>query len=370
MRTLIISDLHLGMTRGNDVLRQREGIEPLLEELKTADRLVLLGDTIEMRDGPVNTILVAARPVLERIGGALRHDAEILITAGNHDHALISPYLQYAGNPLGLDSEIPLADSSPAARSFAAIFDQRVSFRYPGIWLRDDVYAMHGHYADVHTTMPQMERLAAGVMARLGSSVPEAAAVAEDYERLQAPLYAWADSVGQHAPKGPNGPANGGYGAQAYALLKGGEERHPVTRRAVGVGFPLTLKALSLALGPLSPDLSSGNIRRSGINAVAEAVRRLGIDAEHVITGHTHRAGPLPEDDPSEWVTPSGVRMHNSGNWVYEKHFMPSPPYANSPYWPGTVLVLEDEGPPRLKRLLGDYPVTPDIVANAPLRAG
>jgi hypothetical protein len=370
MRTLIISDLHLGMSKGNDVLRQPEGIEPLLAELKDADRLVLLGDTLEMRDGPVNTILAAARPTLEKLSTALPAHAEVLITAGNHDHALVSPYLQYAGHPLGLATDIPLVDTSPAARAFAEIFKQPVTFKYPGIWLRDDVYAMHGHYADVHTTIPQMERLAAAVMSRLSSGVPETAADAEDYERLQAPIYAWADSVGQHAPSGPSGPANGGYGAQAYALLQGGEDRHPVAQRAVGIGFPAALKALSLALGPLSPDLSSGNIRRSGINAVGEVVKRLGIDAKHVISGHTHRAGPLPEDDPSEWVTASGVQMHNSGNWVYEKHFMPSPPYANSPYWPGTVLVLEDEGPPRLKRLLGDYPVTPDIVKNAPLRAG
>ena len=370
MRTLIISDLHIGMTKGNDVLRQSEGIEPLLEELKGADRLVLLGDTIEMRDGPVNTILAAARPTLEKISSALPAHAEVLVTAGNHDHALISPYLQYAGHPLGLASDIPLAEAAPAARSFAQMFTQPVSLKYPGIWLRDDVYAMHGHYADVHTTMPQMERLAAGVMSRLSSAIPKAAAEAEDYERLQAPIYAWADSVGQHAPKGPAGPANGGYGAQAYALLQGPEDRHPVVKRAVGVGFPLGLKAVSLALGPLSADLSSDNIRRSGISAVAETVNRLGIKAKHVISGHTHRAGPLPEDDPAEWITPSGIHMHNSGNWVYEKHFMPSPPYANSPYWPGTVLVLEDEGPPRLKRLLGDFPVEPDVIKNAPLRAG
>ena len=49
MRTLIISDLHLGMSKGNDVLRQPSALEPLLAELKDADRLVLLGDV--RRDG-------------------------------------------------------------------------------------------------------------------------------------------------------------------------------------------------------------------------------------------------------------------------------------------------------------------------------
>jgi hypothetical protein len=124
------------------------------------------------------------------------------------------------------------------------------------------------------------------------------------------------------------------------------------------------------AVGPLSPDLSPDNIRRCGISAVAEVVQRLGVDAKHVISGHTHRAGPLPEDDPSEWTTAGGTQMHNSGNWVYEEHFMPSPPYANSPYWPGTVIVLEDEGPPRLRRLLGDFRPPARVLEHAPVRPG
>lgn len=369
MRTLIISDLHLGMSKGNDVLRRPEALTPLLEELKTADRLVLLGDTIEMRDGPVNTILALARPVLEQMSAALPEDAEVILTAGNHDHALIAPYLQYAGHPLGLATEIPPGETARAARALGETFRQRTRFHYPGVWLRDDVYAMHGHYGDVHTLMPQMERIAAGLMSRLSKGVPVQGAEAEDYERVQAPIYAWADTVGQHALPGPNGPANGGYGAKAYAIIKS-DGKSQLAQRAVAVGFPLTLKALGPLIGPLSPDLSADSIRREGINAVGEVVKRLGIGAKHVITGHTHRAGPLPEDDPAEWVTASGVQMHNSGNWVYEKHFMPTPSYANSPYWPGSMIVLEDEGPPRLKRMLGDFAVPADVIEHATLRPG
>ena len=34
----------------------------------------------------------------------------------------------------------------------------RVRFAYPGLWLREDVYATHGHYLDCHLTVPTVER--------------------------------------------------------------------------------------------------------------------------------------------------------------------------------------------------------------------
>ena len=30
----------------------------------------------------------------------------------------------------------------------------RVRVAYPGLWVRPDVYATHGHYLDCHLTMP------------------------------------------------------------------------------------------------------------------------------------------------------------------------------------------------------------------------
>ncbi len=81
-------------------------------------------------------------------------------------------------------------------------------------------------------------------------------------------------------------------------------------------------------------------------------VERLGLDAEHVVFGHTHRAGPLPGDDQAEWRAPTGATLHNAGCWVDEPAFAGDDP-AN-PYWAGRVLVLEDEGPPRLERVVTD----------------
>ena len=35
---------------------------------------------------------------------------------------------------------------------------QSAELAYPGVWLRPDVYATHGHYVDLHITVPSFER--------------------------------------------------------------------------------------------------------------------------------------------------------------------------------------------------------------------
>ena len=63
---------------------------------------------------------------------------------------------------------------------------------------------------------------------------------------------------------------------------------------------------------------------------------RLGVRAPHVICGHSHRSGPWPGDDLAEWTTRAGGRVHNTGSWVYQPHFLRGDP-TQSPYWPGTA---------------------------------
>ena len=62
MKTAIISDLHLGASSGGDVLRDPEIREVLWDELRGAERLVLLGDAIELRDRPIGVAFEHALP--------------------------------------------------------------------------------------------------------------------------------------------------------------------------------------------------------------------------------------------------------------------------------------------------------------------
>src|SRR3984893_14985884 len=105
MRTLIVSDLHLGSVSGSDLLRRPELRAPLLEAVADVDRVVLLGDVLELRHGPLREAMNAVRPFFEDLGGALA-GGELIITAGNHDHALVEPWLAARGEadrqpPLG-----------------------------------------------------------------------------------------------------------------------------------------------------------------------------------------------------------------------------------------------------------------------------
>ncbi len=126
--------------------------------------MVLLGDVLELRHGPLREALAAARPFFEDLGRALA-GRELLIVAGNHDHALVEPWLARRGEdeqppPLGVEQLLEPAEVSPAlARIASWASPASVRVAYPGLWLRPDVYATHGHYLDCHLTVPTLERL-------------------------------------------------------------------------------------------------------------------------------------------------------------------------------------------------------------------
>jgi hypothetical protein len=101
-------------------------------------------------------------------------------------------------------------------------------------------------------------------------------------------------------------------------------------------------------------DLSGDALRRNALDALGEVVARLQIGADHVVFGHSHRAGPLPSDDITEWRTPSGAWLYNSGSWVHEPAFTGADG-TQSPYWPGGAILVEDSDPataPQVLRLL------------------
>jgi hypothetical protein len=75
-----------------------------------------------------------------------------------------------------------------------------------------------------------------------------------------------------------------------------------------------------------------------------EVVKRLGVEAEHVIYGHTHCAGE---------VRSNGRRLVNTGSWVYSPGLIGADTAA-SPYWPGTCAILGESGPPELRGLLDE----------------
>ena len=332
MRTLVISDLHIGAGHGRAALNDSPVVEALAAAIATADRLVLLGDVIELRQGPIQDALAAASRVLPQLVSGLREGREVVMVFGNHDHQL---QLQ----PESL-SQIEWMLSQNGAS---------VRFEYPGLWLRDDVYAQHGHYLDRHTTTPAFERVAAGAMARFLKLPFSEMTEANDYERLLAPVYAWMFAISQTSKREIDA-ADGGGSARALHLIR---ESRGGQALAVQAGLRGVLAAANAAgLGPLSPDLSPVALRRSSLVAYGKVLSVLKLRPHYALFGHSHRAGPLAGDDRSEWITTSGVQLLNTGCWVHESTtFMSEEPREN-PYRPGFAVELDDHGPPRLVNLL------------------
>lgn len=350
-RTLVVSDLHLGTRAGSDVLRRDGVLEELLDALEGIDRLILLGDTLELRQGDARDVLTRARPVLERLGERLG-DRPVVLVPGNHDHALLRGWLERRPRPLGLEQRCTPREASYLAEEFAALLaPAQLEVAYPGLWLTDGVYATHGHYLDLHMTVPTIERLAVSVSGRVsldGGRRWDDARSVEDYEAVVSPVYAWVYAAAQSGRASE--AIEGGRTVKAWNALRPGRAGGALRSRAFPLVFPWLVRALNGAgLGPLRSELSTAELRRAGLRAVSEVVERLRIDARHVIIGHTHRAGMLDDDVPPEWLTPNGARLHNAGSWVFSRAFSSGP---ESPYWPGTAVLVEDGAPPRLLRLL------------------
>lgn len=350
MRTAIISDLHLGVASDEDVLRDAAVRGILFEEIAGADHVVLLGDVVELRNLPLGPSLARARPFFEELGEALG-EAQVTLVPGNHDHRLAEPLLDQlsiAGERLGLEHHAA-PSQGPTAMIAEWLGAATLRIAYPGIWLRSDVYATHGHYVDAHLRLPRAECLAAATMVRLSGPLP-ARTTPWHYERVLRPLYGFAYGLAQVLP--PRRRRNGPF-EHWWEVLAGEDPKPSLRARAGRAAFPGAIGAVNRLLrSEFESDVSVPAISRTGVEAVVELATRLGIDDVTVITGHTHRGGPLPGEP--EWELPGGGRVHNTGSWVFASAFH-QPGRPPSPYWPGTVTWLEDDGPPVRKQLLHDH---------------
>ena len=331
MRTLIVSDLHLGIPSKRDSLRSPRARDALLERARGADRVVLLGDTIELTETTLERALAVARPFFERLGSALGEPGEVILTAGNHDRDLVLPWVRAhleRLTPFELEEAIPLRTSAALAAVADALRPARIRVAYPGVWLRDDVYATHGHYLDAHLTPPMpLPLLWRDWHRRI--SPPGDPATPADYERALAAPY---DTIASRA-------------------VTRHERSRGLPKRVAGT-LLFAASALAPGFGDGSAELSVGlmasKIGKRPLGAIAAVVHQLGIRTGHVVFGHVHRAGPLPGDDPAQWRTADGVELHNPGSWL-DTGVVRDP---DSGYWHGRCIELVDDAPPAIVSVL------------------
>jgi predicted phosphodiesterase len=341
MQTAIISDLHLGSLSGRDLLRDPLFRDVLLKEIEKADRLVLLGDVLELFELPLQEALERARPFLEELGDAMAGQ-QVVLVPGNHDHRLAEPLLDQLAaesRPLGLEHHV-----KPSSKATELLGEwlgaAELELAYPGIWLRDDVYAMHGHYIDCYRRLPRLECVAAATVVRARGALPDQP-TPQDYERVLSPIYGLvydlaqaglAHRVTHSSERVWRTLANGKLGRERKA-------RRVVLRNSASAGVWLLNHLLR---SDLRADLTPDALSETGIAAATELAQRLQVKVAHMITGHTHRAGPTTDE---AWPLSGGGHLHNTGSWILTSTFRDLGGQAGA-YLPGTVTWLKERGPP------------------------
>lgn len=307
-------------------------MERLLAEVRRSDRLVLLGDAVELLEGRAHAALEEAGRVFRALGAALGPGGEAILVPGNHDRPLIRGWLRHRGSYLGVDDLVP-ADASPALASLVAqLGPASVQVRYPGAQLDDSVWVTHGHYLDRHL-VPVSNW---GRLRDPRRQLPEERVTPGHYERRQrrvhlSPALRWLP--------------------QSVATRLGdlASELRATTMPVIQEGV------LDPRIAPLTARMLSLQMRRHALPAMARVVHQLGVQAEWVVFGHVHRLGPLRGDDPNQWRDPEDrISFLNTGSWLYEPRLV-NRVRTPHPYWPGGSVLLEPGSPPRALGLLDGF---------------
>jgi UDP-2,3-diacylglucosamine pyrophosphatase LpxH len=336
VRTLVVSDLHLGGRLQSSVLRRPEPLARLLVSLADVDRLVLLGDVVELLERRGVNAMQTAEPVLRAVGRALGSDREVILVPGNHDHALVRGWARAHAGSLTADTAVPVQATAVLGHVCSWLAPARVSVRYPGVWLRSDVWATHGHYLDRHLVPVSAYGVARGLLGR----PPRSVATPSDYELAGGPSLTSLEALLTRALPRP------------LAVLV--EDLAELARAGT---MPWHRVVLRPRLAPLTAALLGLQMRRASIPAVVRVARSLGVEARWVVFGHVHRRGPLPGERLVRWQGSGGSPdVANTGSWVYEPLLLHggTPPH---PYWPGGAVVIDGERDPESVGLLDELPV-------------
>ena len=369
MRTLVVSDLHLGSARGLDLLRRRASCAPRCSSGSPTS----IGSCCSATCSSCATARCARRwrrrARSSRARRARSAGRELVLVAGNHDHALVARGSRARGATPSPGRSASSSCIEPRRGLAGARADRRVggagadARRLPGPLaargrLRDPrpLPRPPPHRADARAP-------AVGAMSRLLGRPAAGFASVEDYEAGRAGLrLARRRRPRRSHRRGLNGMATvaawralGGGSSDADAAEVSARRRDPARRgcsaRCAGArscaGFPLAVAALNRAgMGPLHADISGTALRRAGLRRWGRSPRGSGSATPRRLRPHpSHR--PARRRRRHEWRGPAarGSQLRQLG---LRDDFLDSAGPSN-PYWPGGAVLVEDDPahPPR-----------------------
>ena len=151
-------------------------------------------------------------------------------------------------------------------------------------------------------TVPRLESIVVSVVGRATGRRRPACRTVADYEAVVGPLYALLYGIAQGASAGTL--ARGGSISRTVWERASDRDGRSLSRLLLGrVTIPAAVAVMNrTGLGPFEPDISGAELRRAGLKAMGTVIDSLGIQAEHVIFGHTHRPGPVADDEVEDGI--------------------------------------------------------------------
>jgi hypothetical protein len=363
VRSLVISDTHLGAWTGDDLLAYAWAREALRPELERADEVVLLGDFVDLLFATIEHAFERADGLVELLAQTLP-GKRLVWLAGNHDHHILVRRLEAL-------VELRIATAKPydelrerwrAGFFFEAFLRRRlphteIEIAYPSHRV-GEVMLSHGHYLDGEVRGSVSNRLLQGGFWRLAGGHKPTPAI-EDYEAALVPLTELLFAAAQ-LPKGA--PAEQRIQAElrrigrlAAAATTPGREVARLGRSLAGRLRSRPKPETPTADHVLARVVPPGTSVLPSVRAYGRVCRNLGWDREArwFVFAHTHQ----PLDGVRVTGTSVGPRFWNAGCWIYEPPAGSVADYLGylDHNWPGSAVVIDTEergGEPQLLELL------------------
>ena len=327
--------------------------ERLIEALAEADRVVVLGDLLELREQPVARVLDDRRARARRPRPRPAAASRAVVVPGNHDHHLADAFLDQlrledqpgpraahrrrAATPglLGRLAELlPAALAEPGLPGHLAARRRLRHPRPPGRRAHDRP-APRGDHVLGHA--PRHAAPRARLAGRLrGDRRPALLALPRHRPGLVA-APRWRRPA---APRAACGRCcrRGGLGGFARGPRGRARRRAGAEQRGLRPLPPRDQRRRAARLGPAGDG-------RGGATAWTSA--------PSTCSSGTPTGPGRSRDATTTGARASGALLHNTGSWYHEGSLI-ADAGPSSPYWPGWVTWLDDGGPPRLENVLQD----------------